>query len=454
MMANRADTKAKAKIIATRQMLAATREKGFRTTGSALDAIYGNLATTSKGIAASQTVANARTAAALERISGRTDRRVSGIARRAGAQERNLFGAVAGAAADRQTGVLEAAVSASKATLKGERQAGAVGIRGAADVVGIIQAGAKEARAGAAGQLADALQYRAKQDASIVAEMQKARLDANLQFQTWKRQQQYLAKQEAADKTGSLGGVVTVTQTATEAATWMRKQMAANPGWNAMQLAEAYSASFPSDPNAAPMLTLLAQRVWHSVSNGQTIDGYTREDEAHDIQQAVHTLYPNFGKHRDDINRTITQGLRAGYADVAATAAEEVAASTPSLHGWDQAGVDQAASAKALQSNGDGTYTDPNTGVRFKPRFDDEHHTINFMPIDENGKPAKPEPPTVVPPSQLPGGWDQPGVDSMASQQGLQPVGDGTYIDPNTGVVFVAVPSGNNGIAFAPKTPA
>ena len=48
-----ADTKAKAKTIATRQMLAANREKGFRFTNRALDAVYANSATTQKSIAAS-----------------------------------------------------------------------------------------------------------------------------------------------------------------------------------------------------------------------------------------------------------------------------------------------------------------------------------------------------------------------------------------------------------------
>ena len=321
-MAN-ANQKARARIRATRQDLAQARTGGFKTTGSALDAIYANLATTQGGIGKTQTVASQRALAAVARIAGRTNR----ASARQATKGQGAFGAVAGAAADRQNRSVEANVKAGRTALGADLGATKTQAKGAADVLGILQAGATAAQAGAKGQLADALAYRARQDASVVADMQKARLDAQLQFQTWKRQQDYLKRQETKDKTGSLGGVSAVADTAGDAAVWFREYMQQNPGATAQAALNAYQAANYVDANAAPMLGLIANKVYQSVdpATGLTRDGYTRVDETRDIMQAVATLYPNFGKVHDKVASVISSRWDAWDAGNTAKAAEDAA---------------------------------------------------------------------------------------------------------------------------------
>jgi hypothetical protein len=321
-----ANDRAKAKIQATRKDLAQARMAGFHTTSDALASIYGNLATTQHGIARSQTVANRRVTDALARLSGKTNRATGRLISGEKAAAANQYGAVAAAGQDKASGTLEAHGKAAGLTLAGEGKAGAVGVKGAASVLDIIKAGAATARAGAKGQLADALAYRAQNDAQVVAGLQQARLTAQLQFQTWKKQQDYLAKQQAKDTTGALGGVRTVADTAGDASVWLREWFAANPGQNAAAAIGAYTSSHYLDPNAQPMLGMLANSVAASVDeNGQTKAGYTRADETKDVMQAVHTLYPNFAKVKDTVAKVISSRWDSYDADAAAKAAEDAA---------------------------------------------------------------------------------------------------------------------------------
>jgi hypothetical protein len=344
MMTNKADARARARIIATRGALKADRMAGFRQTNSALDAILANTATTERGIAASQTVANARTVAALHRISGRASSRGSAIARATGKAERSQYGSVAGAAADRQSSALEASRAASQALQAGERGAGNVGVKGATDVLGIVRAGVKEAAAGAKGQLADALAYRARQDASVIANMQQARLQAQLEFKNWKRQQEYLAKQEQKDTSGALGGVRQAADTAGDAAVFFRQQMAENPGSSASDLVSAYHDKFGSlGGSEDPLLNILAGNVVKSTNEeGRTIDGYTREDDLHDTMRALSTLYPNFGKARPAVQKLILASFKAydtaRDADEKERAAQALDAATAQLTGKEVVG--------------------------------------------------------------------------------------------------------------------
>jgi hypothetical protein len=328
MMAT-ANQKAKASTIATRKLLRQDRMAGFKATGSALDAIYGNLSTTQAGIGRSQTIANQKTMAALARLAGKTDRATGRIVHGSEAKAANQYGSVIGAAVDRQSGTLEAHAAAAGMALHGEVAAGKTGARGATNVLAITKAGAKAAAAGAAGQLADALQYRAKNDAQIVAQMEQARMEANLQFQTWKRQQDYLKKQEEKDTRGALGGITQATNTSATASAFMRNWLAENPGASAPEAMAAYTEKYGAVEAAVPLLTLISQNVYSSVDpeTGQTRAGYTREDETHDLVSALHTLYPTFADQKKAVFRTIDSALAAGYtADLASQLERQQAA--------------------------------------------------------------------------------------------------------------------------------
>jgi hypothetical protein len=359
-----ANDRAKAKIQATRKDLAQARMAGFHTTSDALASIYGNLATTQHGIARSQTVANQRVTDALARLSGKTNRATGRLISGEKAAAANQYGAVAAAGQDKSSGTLEAHGKAAGLTLAGEGKAGAVGVKGATSVLDIIKAGAATARAGAKGQLADALAYRAQNDAQIVAGMQQARMTAQLQFQTWKKQQDYLAKQQAKDTTGTLSGVRTVADTAGDASVWLREWFAdpANAGKTAADAIGAYTGSHYLDPNAQPMLGMLANSVAASVDeNGQTKAGYTRADETKDVMQAVHTLYPNFAKVKDTVAKVISSRWDAYDSQKAADALNP-----PSDHPAEDAALaDHAALEQGLTPVGGGIYTDRN-GVRYK----------------------------------------------------------------------------------------
>lgn len=298
-MAN-ANQKARARIQATRKDLAQARMGGFKATGSALDAVYGNLATTQKGIGKTQTVANQRALAAVARIASRTSR----ASARQGVAGQNMFGNVVGSSADRQNASVEAAAKAGRLAIGGNAKATRTQAKGAVDTLGIVKAGAKAAASGAQGQLADALAYRARQDAQVVAQMQQARQQAQLQYQTWVKQQKYLQDHPANQPGQSASGMAAAARGYGDASVAMRDYLVDHPD---ATVAELVTAASPADQNEQLVYTHLAKAL-----TGPSAP-QTREEEIQAVMDSMLTLYPNFQGHAGDIRKAITAQLEMLY---------------------------------------------------------------------------------------------------------------------------------------------
>jgi len=200
--------------IALSKSLKQARMGEFRASQDALGTIFGNVATTQRGLARTLTTSNARKLAALQRLDSRTERSTRRAITGAQASASKLFGGVAAAGQgylfDQGQGHAAAAATAQRGITK----AGGIVSRGATEALGIQQAGAVEARAGADAMLADALRYRAQNDAQLIAERQNLILQSKLDYQNAKKMAE-LQQKTAEGAAGSDKAVVT--RLATEA---------------------------------------------------------------------------------------------------------------------------------------------------------------------------------------------------------------------------------------------
>lgn len=323
-MANRR-VKQRAETIALTKSLKQARMGEYQATTDGLSALFGNLGTTLNGRARSLTSSNARKLAALQKLDARTVRRTQGAIDNARGSASKLFGSAAAGGAgylfDQGQGHADAAATAQAGLTK----AGGVISRGSQEGLGIVAAGAAAAQAGATAMTADALTYRAQQDAALIAERKNTILSARLDFQNWKKQQEYLRKQEEGDS--SKAGVGAVTDTAVDAAVFFRRELTENPTATATELVEAYTAQYGQlNENEALVLTTVARAAMRSTDDatGTTVAGYDRKDEANAIVDALLLLYPNY-KDVKGLRENVLSGLNAGWssAQVAAIAAEE-----------------------------------------------------------------------------------------------------------------------------------
>jgi hypothetical protein len=214
----------------------------------------------------------------------------------------------------------------------------------------ILNAGITEAKYAAKYQTAEALQYRAKEDAKLLADqanqIRMMQLQAKMEFDTWKKQQDYLQKTEDASQ-GALQGLNVTTTTAASASADFRTWLVDDPELTADELVAKYQETNGSlGENERLVLTAVARSVKGSVNSaGKTVKGYSTEDEAREVVDALLLLYPNFGGERDRILKTITSQLKAGYsaAEVEAAARTNIERGQDNLipsdvTQWDQEG--------------------------------------------------------------------------------------------------------------------
>lgn len=182
------------------------RMSDFRFAGSQLDAIYGALAKTRRKVGKRITSQNARI---LDRMAGIVARQRQGSRRVTGAQAESVSrygGAIAGAVGEQFKPATTMARTGKADALAGQ----AVGLKEAKTdqtILGIAEAGAAEARAGADYALAQALAERTNQDVTLIAQQkhdlamakiqqrfQLAAMEkqADLDYANWKKQQEFL----------------------------------------------------------------------------------------------------------------------------------------------------------------------------------------------------------------------------------------------------------------------
>lgn len=244
--------------IALRKSLKQARMGEFRASSDALGTIFGNTATTQRGLARTLTTSNARKLAALQKLEKRTVRRTSGAVTGAQASASKLFGGVAAAGQgylfDQGQGHAEGAAIAQRGITK----AGGIVSRGATEALGIQQAGAVEARAGADAMLADALRYRAKNDAQLIADRQNLILQSKLDYQNAVRMAE-LQQKTAEGAAGTDKEVVT--RLATEA-----PQIAQGA-------ADAWRTANEDGPEAVKALNVTAVAKEWADANGYPLTG-------------------------------------------------------------------------------------------------------------------------------------------------------------------------------------
>lgn len=150
--------------------LTKARVASYKAGQSQLDAIRSNLRTTGAGIGGALTSSQARTLSSIERVAATGQAKSTGALASATNQIRNRYGTAMGGIT---APLLAPAAAHSKATILGAAGAVAGAVKSAQGgqlALGIEKAGARTARQGAEYQLNQALLYRAKQDAALVAQ--------------------------------------------------------------------------------------------------------------------------------------------------------------------------------------------------------------------------------------------------------------------------------------------
>lgn len=326
--------KSRATIAATRAMLSKTRRQGFRLTSDIVAGIYGNLGTTEAGLSANLTGQNARSMAAIAKLQAK---QVAGSRRAVGGTAATIASRYGSAMVGAAAPTLDQArghASGGRATLAGIGGAGRTTAENAAAAMGIEQAGARTAEAGAVAQTADALLYRAKNDASLIAQQQLAiqqmRAQAALQYKYQVKYQEYLKKQEDKDPAGNLTGMTTAASTVADAAAGLHEV------FNEMTPEGEYKFDSPAavamqyfaeqgilpDSNEGKAILVLARNLWNAGAGAHSgaITAGSKPYVLSAISTTFDTLYPNFSKHSDAIIAAVRAQLASGALETFAQA--------------------------------------------------------------------------------------------------------------------------------------
>lgn len=320
--------------------LAEDREGGFAVTGSRIDAIYKNLATTTRGVARQLTAEQRRTVAAVERLAARQSTSAMRAVRTTKGQINEQFGGLIGSA----SGPLLAPVRAGAraALVEGRGSVGAAGLlaRGNIAAVKIAEAGVAQAQAGAQYATAQALAARTQDDQAVIAQQQfelmQMREASRLRIEEWRKTTGSLA---GAD--GGSGGVLAVANQGAMAFSGLHSLFNSSEFWAANQrsmtaseAATAYiSGAGITDPNLQQVIFAVSTAMYNagagdsSVGQGLFGPGTGPESRMNLVRAAVTSvltsMYPNYAKHSDAIDASIENFVGAVTVN---RAADETAA--------------------------------------------------------------------------------------------------------------------------------
>lgn len=320
----------RANIAASRGAYKQSRMQGFKITNDINDAIFGNLKTTMRGIGSELTSSNARQLKSLQQLARRSATSQKRTISKAQGTAANLYGIAGVAGAKPTLDAARAVAKGSKVQLAGAQRAGKTLANSQATVMGIMNAGVKEAQAGATAQTADALAYRAKEDAKLIAasqlELQKMRLQSQLDLETYKKK---LALDENAS--GS-SGVTQVASFAVQAFPALREAFndPANEGKTTQEIAAEYiSKTGIQDANAISLINSLASSMAVAGAGpqnpGSIAPSEVQSFVTNQLTDTLNTLYPNYAKHSKDVEKM----LKAQLSVYAAGAVEQQMAASP-----------------------------------------------------------------------------------------------------------------------------
>lgn len=323
----RAFTGQKANLIATRKMLKTDRLSEFYATNARERSIFKNLTSTMNGTAKNLTQDQARQLRALGRVtSGKAEGRIS---TRAADTVRNMYGIAGSGFAAPAEAVLAAKAKGAKTTLGGQRKAGGLLANANESAMKTIETGVKAEALAAKGQVAQALQYRAKNDAALISQQKTAlatariqaaqaerdmRLQAQLDYKNWQKQQ---GTNPGAAGAVAQAGVTSYNQLADAFRTPVATDgtpltgdalTAFNQGngaagdhymnaTEAAQYVEGNMAIGANDPRATIIQTIAGQMFANGAGSSQ---GHYKLDDAHQqslvhdaVTQSLQLLYPD-----------------------------------------------------------------------------------------------------------------------------------------------------------------
>ncbi len=367
--------KQRASTAATRKVYAQDRMSDFKYTSNVVDAALKNLMSAGGKLRGGLTAQQAKQMTALETMRARNQAAQGGAVDRIGNTVSRLYGSATAGAITPEIRRAEGLAEGSIITQAGTVRAGEQVQKGGSQVMDILMGGVAEAGAAAKYQTAEALKYRAQEDAKLIAEQQfalkQARLDAQLQFATWKKQQDYLAKQEE-EAAGGMAGLKQVVNSATEAASWMRTYRAENPDKTVQDLVTDYQTEFGNlGEGETQFLMQVARMVKQSTDDdGMTVHGYTRADEANDLQSVIRTLYPNFRPAK--LGDALSAGLDKSYGTAGTSSTAALQAELSSLA--ERVATKDGATAGTTLSGAKYYYNDKGVPVYYSS---DDHPGIN-----------------------------------------------------------------------------
>jgi hypothetical protein len=315
--------RARAGVAASRGAYRQDRMAGFRATNDIQDAIFGNLNTTMRGVGRTLTSSNAKQLRRIQQMAKKSaagNERVIGNARGTAA---NLYGIAGVAGAKPALDAAAAAARGSEKAMQGQVKGAKTQARTAQTVLGIMQAGVQEARAGAKAQTADALAYRAKEDATLIAgqqlELQKMRLQAQLDLDTYKKK---LAMDEKAAAGGSTG-ITTVATFGVQAFPALREAFNADPEATPQSVASDYiTKNNITDPNAITLINQLASSMAVAgagpQNKGSIAPGEVQSFVTGQLTDTLELLYPNYSKHSKEVEKMLKAQLSVYAAETAA----------------------------------------------------------------------------------------------------------------------------------------
>lgn len=319
----------------------ATRAE-FKYTQDVLGSIYGNLSKTISGTTAGLTGEQTRQLTALSTLRQNQAARSASISRNANVGVRTRYGsATAGGSAAEGLRSTRIAGKAGNLLVGSQAAAGGIVARGNAAAMSTLSAGVQEAQAGATGQLADALAYRAKNDAALQAQRQltldQMVLQNKLDIQKYKQELQLA---DAKNNTnGSMSAVATSAASATSAlfnnfrnwvsadgttiVPWDQARQDADGNWvdaegnKLTPVSPAWAASkYLGDNGIDPasnegQVVLSIARAMASAGAGTQAGAYTgsTQDVVNAVNQQMAILYPNFGKYQSTIDSLITASV-------------------------------------------------------------------------------------------------------------------------------------------------
>lgn len=326
----------RADIIATRKALSGARVGEYKWTASALGSINGNLNSTLGGGRANLSAEQARMLGKLSALKQNQDKRSRAITRGAKANVSSMYGSAIGGANRVGQSTVAAAGKGARMAVAGQAGAGGILARGDKAAMATLQQGATAAASAADAQLADALAYRAKNDASLVAQQQlqldQMRLQNKLDIQNYKAK---LALQAKADGSAGNAAASALANVAADTVPSLigyfndPSLAVANPNSvSPAEAAAAWAVANGVDPNSAQYQVVLAAAQAIRASNDANGGSYDPADISNSVTQQLAIMYPDLKPKQLDMLGGIVTGSTANW-NIAAQQAAAAPEGTP-----------------------------------------------------------------------------------------------------------------------------